>query len=95
MARAIEEHGGGKQLVRFRSWPKTSLIPLVLLALFGFFAVTAVLDRSWIAAGVGGLMTLLLGIYTFRSCATAAVSLLHTLRTIEKEVETSDEREGD
>jgi GT2 family glycosyltransferase len=49
-----EEHGHGRQLVRFRIWPRPStvagMLGMALLAVAGW----AVADRAWLAAGVLG-----------------------------------------
>src|SRR5205814_1221733 len=47
---AIEEHGAGKQLVRFRSWPVCSSGGLMLLFLFALLSSGAALDRAWLAS---------------------------------------------
>lgn len=54
----VEEHGGGKQLVRFRAWPRWSpLGGLVLLALLAL-ALLAAADGARFAALLLGLVTL-------------------------------------
>jgi glycosyltransferase involved in cell wall biosynthesis len=49
---AVEEHGAGLQMVRFRVAPRISAVAGLLLLLFGILALGAVLDSSWIAGGV-------------------------------------------
>jgi GT2 family glycosyltransferase len=49
---ALEEHGAGRQLLRFRVWPKLALPGTVLTALSGVLAIAAVLDGAWIVAAV-------------------------------------------
>ncbi len=58
MRMAVEEHGGGKQLLRFRIWPRCSRAGLGVGALFGALAVTAAVDGTWIGALVLGAATL-------------------------------------
>jgi GT2 family glycosyltransferase len=56
---AVEEHGAGKQLVRFRVWPKLSLPGIVLSALCVVLATGAALDGAWVVASLlalGGLL---------------------------------------
>jgi hypothetical protein len=47
---AIEEHGDGKQFVRFRVWPRLHRTAAVLLALAGLSAGAA-LEHARVAAG--------------------------------------------
>jgi hypothetical protein len=77
MHMAIEEHGAGKQMVRFRSWPRftsmgvaLSLIAAVLLAL----SLLAASDQAWLPAVVIGLAATLLTPRLFADCAAAAAS---------------------
>ena len=56
---AIEEHGSGRQMVRFRVWPKFSLTGMVLGALCVVLAGAAALDNAWAVAlllALGGLL---------------------------------------
>jgi GT2 family glycosyltransferase len=45
---AIEEHGGGKQLVRFHAWPRYSIEGPVALLSLGALSVGAALGHAWI-----------------------------------------------
>jgi O-antigen biosynthesis protein len=46
----VEEHGGGKQLVRFRSWPVIKPFGYSLIFLFTLLSVLAAADKVWIVA---------------------------------------------
>ncbi len=46
----VEEHGGGKQLFRFRIRPRLAHWGLRLAGLFGVIAILATLDAAWVAA---------------------------------------------
>ena len=71
MRMAVEEHGGGKQLLRFRIWPRYSRIGIGLGVLFAALAPTAVVDGTWIGGVLLGAAALvLLGSMT-RDCAAA------------------------
>jgi len=48
----VEEHGGGQQLVRFRSWPRLSAFGLVAIGAFASLALAAALAGTLTAAGV-------------------------------------------
>jgi len=77
---AIEEHGSGRQMVRFRVWPKLSLTGVVLGALCVLLASGAALDGAWAVA----LLLVLGGLLVFARAsleyATAASTLRHLLR---------------
>ncbi len=72
MRLAIEEHGGGRQLVRFRTWPtfpRVILIILFTLAALGIFDLGA---RSWPGAVP---MLLVAGALSLRSSMDAGAAL--------------------
>jgi hypothetical protein len=52
----VEEHGGGRQLVRFRSWARLSAFALFIIGVFGSLALVAAIAGAWLAAGVLGLI---------------------------------------
>ncbi len=69
---AIEEHGGGKQLIRFRVKPKFAIPGKIVTAVCFVFGISAILDGAWI---VGLLFTLaggMLLIYARREYLLAA-----------------------
>ena len=43
----VEEHGGGKQLVRFRTRATIYPMGLTLILLFAFLSLSALLDQVW------------------------------------------------
>jgi len=47
---AIEEHGAGRQLLRFRSWPKLSRFAVGVILLFTALATITAFDEAWLAA---------------------------------------------
>jgi len=57
MIMGIEEHGGGRQMVLFRLWPRMSRAALAASAAGFILAAAAVLDGAWIP----GLILLLIG----------------------------------
>jgi glycosyltransferase involved in cell wall biosynthesis len=77
---AIEEHGAGRQLVRFRAWPKVSPGGILLFLFLSVLAGLAAIDHSWRASGILGVVTLLLVWRIFRESALATATLLHVLR---------------
>jgi hypothetical protein len=77
---AIEEHGEGKQLVRFRVWPVCSVGGLVLLLLFALLSSGAVLDHGWTAALLLGTLAFLLAFAMFAQCAGALVTFRRVVK---------------
>ncbi len=73
----VEEHGAGRQLVRFRSWPRCSPVGVILTLVLGFLSVGAAFGRSWIACGALGVGAEILAIGIIRDCATAMAVALH------------------
>ena len=67
----VEEHGNGRQLCRFRAWPKppatASLVLLALLILAGL----AGLDHAWVASTSLALSAGALGLLIYADCAIA------------------------
>ena len=82
-----EEHGRGRQLVRWRVLPKCSEIGLVVLSTLIAISVGAGTARAWIACATLAMMGLLLGLSVLQECE-AATDL--GLRVVQKrEVEQS------
>jgi GT2 family glycosyltransferase len=68
---AIEEHGAGRQLIRFRFWPRCSGQAIVLVLLFTVLSICAALDRSSTASLIIVGIALFLVLRTFQECAGA------------------------
>jgi GT2 family glycosyltransferase len=75
----IEEHGGGKQLARFRFWPRVSRFWLGLTLLFTFLSGVAAIDQAWLASVSLSLVGLVMTIRVVRDCAAATTSFLQVL----------------
>ena len=80
-----EEHGAGKQLLRFRIWPLCSPSGLMLTLLFVALSLWAALDHAWAASIILGGVTVLLVVHQLRQCATATAAVLWTLRDLSEE----------
>ena len=76
---AIEEHGAGRQLVRFRSWPRCTANRLALVLLFAILSTAAALDHAWAASIILGMVALLLALRTLQECASAMAIMLRVL----------------
>jgi hypothetical protein len=68
---AIEEHGGGKQLVRLRSWPVISGIAKASLLLFTALVVRAYMHGIWSLAIIFSLFVVLFGLRALGDSAVA------------------------
>ena len=85
---AIEEHGSGKQFVRFRSWPHCSLFASVITTVFGLLSMCAVMDKSWSGLAVLGSLTLISTFYILHDCGRATTIIYKALKKLEeKEVD--------
>ena len=73
---AVEEHGGGRQLIRLRLWPRLSRIGFMAIAGLLAISVAGALDGEEIAAAVAGVAAVALGLRSLLewSAATAAIS---------------------
>jgi hypothetical protein len=83
MRMAVEEHGGGKQLLRLRSWPRVSLVSLTLTLLLSGLSILAGLDQAWIASSITGLAAIFLALGSFKDCAAATGTYLQALAKAE------------
>jgi GT2 family glycosyltransferase len=81
----IEEHGAGKQLIRFRSWPKCSKKGLALIGLCAALAVGSAVDQAWPSAIILGFGVVLLASRAFQECAGALATILHALKRVKAE----------
>lgn len=85
MRLACEEHGAGRQLLRFFSWPKLSVEALGLTSFFAILAATAALDHTWPAAFILGSISIMVIGRTFGDCVAAASSCWQALKNLRKE----------
>jgi len=76
---AIEEHGGGKQLIRCRVWPRFSLTAMTGVGIFGLLGLWAYLDQALIVGTILGGFSLLLGLRMHQEYSFATVSIQETL----------------
>lgn len=76
----LEEHGGGKQLARFRLSPRISLAWLMPIFLFIGLSVAATLDGAWVVAALLGACAALLSARMYQECAAAMRTLLRVVR---------------
>lgn len=81
----VEEHGGGKQLIRFATWPRPSRVAVVLILTLVGLASLAGSDGAWLATGLLGLAALVLAYQVLASHATAARAWDAALKTYASE----------
>ncbi|HEY0080871.1 MAG TPA: glycosyltransferase [Pyrinomonadaceae bacterium] len=74
-----EEHGGGKQLARFRARPRSSQRVLAIWLLFVVLPVLAALDGAWMVGFVLATVALLFALRAFAECAAAMSTLVGAL----------------
>ncbi len=79
---ATEEHGEGKQLTRFRSWPRCSPGSLAMTFLFAALSIGAALDQALPASAILGAAAALLVLGTVRECGAATSLLLRALKRL-------------
>jgi GT2 family glycosyltransferase len=82
MLMAVEEHGGGKQLVRFRAWPRLAPVGLILTLLFAILSAGAALDQAWIASIILDAIALLFLLTMFRECAVTMGAVLRVIEPV-------------
>jgi len=68
---AIEEHGAGRQMVRYRFVPRVSALGRAAVLLFAALAVVAVVDSAWAAAAVLGACAAAVVVQLARECGRA------------------------
>jgi GT2 family glycosyltransferase len=80
-----EEHGQGKQLVRWRVSPKWSEIGLIVLSTLIAISVGAGTARAWTACATVTMMGLLLGLSVLQECEAATALALRAIQEREAE----------
>jgi hypothetical protein len=78
---AVEEHGGGKQLVRFRAWPRCYPVGIALTLLFAGLSAAAAFSEAWITCAVLNFVAFLFMIRIYRECASAMSAVVEVVNT--------------
>jgi GT2 family glycosyltransferase/membrane protein implicated in regulation of membrane protease activity len=79
MLTAVEEHGAGRQFVRFRLWPRVSRGGLALMLFFASLSSFATADHAWVTALLLGVVTLAVTARAVLECGWAVGSLHRVL----------------
>jgi GT2 family glycosyltransferase len=80
---AVEEHGGGRQLVRFRIMPRVSRFSPVVLGVLGVPAVAAALSGAVVAASVLGAVAVIVAARTALELGAATGLLREASQLVE------------
>jgi hypothetical protein len=80
---AVEEHGGGKQLLRFSTWPRCSSAGVVVITLFALLGAGAALDHAWVASAVLGAVATALALRALWECSVAAAAVPNVVDDLE------------
>jgi GT2 family glycosyltransferase len=67
----VEEHGKGKQLCRFRTWPKTPNSVIAIFVALMIAAGLAVVSHAAVAAGLLALVGCVVGLLIYKDCVFA------------------------
>jgi hypothetical protein len=80
---AIEEHGAGRQMVRFKAWPRCSRVVLLFTFVIACLAASAAYSHSWGAATLLGGISLLAAWRMLHECSLAMQKLTYAVHTAE------------
>lgn len=79
---AVEDHGGGNQMIRIRSWPKISPLGFVLTLFFAVLATIASIDEAWYVYVILGATSALTAVRSFGDCAVATAPFLLAVKKL-------------
>jgi GT2 family glycosyltransferase len=79
---AVEEHGGGKQLLKMRIRPNFSATGAGIPCMFATLAVIAALDHGPVAGALLGVFAIVSGAWLLQGCARAKATLDRALTAI-------------
>ena len=86
----VEEHGGGRQMLRFRLRPRASRLGIVVVVLATALGVAAASDGAWVAAAMLALLALAVAVETARECGVST-GTLRTATQPEPEAQPAEE----
>jgi len=78
-----EEHGAGKQLIRFRIWPRCSTVGLIVSLLFAAISIAAAIHQDRNGWAFTGALSLLLALRAFHECKAAMAIVRRVLQPAE------------
>jgi cellulose synthase/poly-beta-1,6-N-acetylglucosamine synthase-like glycosyltransferase len=80
----IEEHGGGKQLLRFKMWPSVPKIGVIAISVLVIIAFFAEINHAIIVSAVLGFIALLILAEYFKDSASTMYDLYVAFTELEK-----------
>ncbi len=86
----IEEHGGGRQVVRVRLWPRCHPGWVIANLFFIAGAIGAARDASWTGTAIFGLIGLLYGAASLRHWSSTSALWLKVLGQLQVDAEMTD-----
>jgi GT2 family glycosyltransferase len=81
---ALEEHGQGKQLLRFRIWPRCPLVMPALILLFALLAIRAAFESHMLVAIILSVPAILLSYRAFGECASSMGAMISAARELDR-----------
>jgi GT2 family glycosyltransferase len=87
---AVEEHGHGRQLIRYRIWPRWSRVLPAVVALLGLWLAGSIKQDIYLALAVGGALLFIV----LRALREAGAGVAVVLRAIERALEAKEETES-
>ena len=88
---SVEEHGAGKQLLRFHSWPRWSVVRITLIVALVIISLWAALDQAWMVAAFLGTSALMLVLRKLQERATAMGAISTALSDLKAAVNATHE----
>jgi glycosyltransferase involved in cell wall biosynthesis len=76
---AVEEHGSGKQMVRYRTWPKWTLRGWIVAGICAGAAAGAGADQLWTACAVLGALAVAMAARAVVECGAAMAAMRGTV----------------
>ena len=86
----VEEHGGGRQLLRIRTWPRMITTALFLSLMFALLSAGALWDGALAVAIALGAGSIIPAAYAFADCAIATASLAAGIKAMDVNISTEE-----
>ncbi|MCE5333526.1 MAG: glycosyltransferase [Desulfobacteraceae bacterium] len=77
---AVEEHGGGKQFIRVKSWPRCTPAGIFLTLLFAGLGAAAAAAQAWVACGMLNGIAIAFMIWVIIECSSAMATMVSVFR---------------
>ncbi|MFZ2446122.1 MAG: glycosyltransferase [Syntrophobacteraceae bacterium] len=77
---AVEEHGGGKQFIRVKSWPRCTPAGIFITLLFAGLGACAAVSQAWFACGVLNGIAIVFMMRVLIECSSAMSSIVEVFR---------------